>query len=399
MSLIVDGTTGLTLPGSSSGTTVLQAAASASGTLTLPATTDTLVGKATTDTLTNKTLTAAALGSSTATTQTAGDNSTKIATTAYADAASAATAPQGRLTLTSATPVLISTVSAATTIFYALHTGNKIPIYSGTAWVMTTFTELSNATAQSSTGSAGPAAVANNSNYDLFVWSNSGTLTLTRGPLWTSDTGRGTGAGTTQISRVLGIWSNTVAITNGPGAGLGTYVGTVRSNGSATIDWIIGATAAGGTAAVCGVFNAYNRVTLEGFVGDNTNSWTYTTDTPRSANNSNTMRFSFVCGLQEDSFAAEYGAVFGSTGVSAVGYTGVGINSTSTFGGRVSAGWPITGGTAKSVIGSAATTPLGFNYLQGMESGGGSGTITWYGNSSPTGTARIQSGLTYRGRY
>ena len=87
MSLIVDGTTGLTLPGSSSGTTVLQAAASASGTLTLPATTDTLVGKTTTDTLTNKTLTAAALGSSTATTQSASDNSTKVATTAYVDAA------------------------------------------------------------------------------------------------------------------------------------------------------------------------------------------------------------------------------------------------------------------------------------------------------------------------
>jgi hypothetical protein len=43
--------------GSSSGHTVLSASAVASGTLTLPATTDTLVGKATTDTLTNKTLT------------------------------------------------------------------------------------------------------------------------------------------------------------------------------------------------------------------------------------------------------------------------------------------------------------------------------------------------------
>ena len=43
--------------GSSSGTTTVQAAAVASGTLTLPAATDTLVGKATTDTLTNKTLT------------------------------------------------------------------------------------------------------------------------------------------------------------------------------------------------------------------------------------------------------------------------------------------------------------------------------------------------------
>jgi hypothetical protein len=46
-----------TFSGSSSGSTILQASATASGTLTLPATTDTLVGKATTDTLTNKTLT------------------------------------------------------------------------------------------------------------------------------------------------------------------------------------------------------------------------------------------------------------------------------------------------------------------------------------------------------
>lgn len=45
------------LAGSTSGTTTLAASATASGTLTLPAATDTLVGKATTDTLTNKTLT------------------------------------------------------------------------------------------------------------------------------------------------------------------------------------------------------------------------------------------------------------------------------------------------------------------------------------------------------
>lgn len=51
----------ITLPGSSSGSTVLQPSAAASGTLTLPAATDTLVGKATTDTLTNKTLTSPTL--------------------------------------------------------------------------------------------------------------------------------------------------------------------------------------------------------------------------------------------------------------------------------------------------------------------------------------------------
>lgn len=49
------------------------------------------VDKTTVQTLTNKTLTAAALGSSTATTQSAADNSTKVATTAYADNATRAT--------------------------------------------------------------------------------------------------------------------------------------------------------------------------------------------------------------------------------------------------------------------------------------------------------------------
>ena len=374
MSLIVDGTTGLTLPGSSSGTTVLQAAASASGTLTLPATTDTLVGKATTDTLTNKTLTAAALGSSTATTQTAGDNSTKVATTAYADAASAATAPQGRLTLTSATPVLTATVSAATTIYYALYTGNKIPVYSGSAWAMTTFTELSNATAQSSTGSAGPAAVANNSNYDLFVWSNSGTLTLTRGPLWTSGTGRGTGAGTTEISRVLGIWSNTVAITNGPGAGLGTYVGTVRSNGSATIDFIFGAAAAGGTASVLGVFNAYNRVPVAARVQDTTSSWAYATNTWRAANASNTNRISYIDGLAEvPAFVAYTVGANGGAGNN----VGIGINRDSTSATPSQVAIASAGDfdyiTPTSSDGFAPS--LGFHYFQAMESVTGSSTF------------------------
>jgi len=53
------------LSGSSSGTTTVQAASAASGTLTLPAATDTLVGRTTTDTLTNKTLTTPALNGAT----------------------------------------------------------------------------------------------------------------------------------------------------------------------------------------------------------------------------------------------------------------------------------------------------------------------------------------------
>lgn len=52
------------LAGTTSGTTTVDATAVASGTITIPATTDTLVGKATTDTLTNKTYDTAGTGNS-----------------------------------------------------------------------------------------------------------------------------------------------------------------------------------------------------------------------------------------------------------------------------------------------------------------------------------------------
>jgi hypothetical protein len=45
--------------------------------------------------------------------------------------------PQGRLTLASATPVMSSTQSAKTTIYYTPYIGNLVPIYDGTNMVPT----------------------------------------------------------------------------------------------------------------------------------------------------------------------------------------------------------------------------------------------------------------------
>ncbi len=150
---------------------------------------------------------------------------------------------------------MTSDQSGKTTIYYTPYNGNQVVIYDWMNMLSTSFSELSNITTNSSTGNAGPAAVAANSNYDLFVWNNSGTVMLTRGPAWSSDAARGTGAGTTELQCINGILTNKVAITNGPGANLGTYVGTVRSDGSSQINWLLGGVSAGEQRpfSVCGM--------------------------------------------------------------------------------------------------------------------------------------------------
>lgn len=145
--------------------------------------------------------------------------------------------PQGRLTLTSATPVLTAdtSVSSTGTIYYTPYVGRSVPLYDGTDFTMVNFAELTNVLNATSANKAGPAATAASKVYDLFVWDDAGTLRLTRGPKWDdgtagSNTARGTGANSTELERVKGIWLNKIAISNGPAANRGTYVGTVTTD-------------------------------------------------------------------------------------------------------------------------------------------------------------------------
>jgi hypothetical protein len=289
---------------------------------------------------------------------------------------------------------MTSAQTAKTTIYYCLYTGHLIPIYDSTNFKWTTFAELTNDLTASSTGKAGPAAATTNSNYDLFVWSDSGTVRLTRGPAWTSDTGRGTGAGTTELQRINGIWTNKNAITNGPGANLGTYVGTIRTDGSSQANWQPGAIASGGTAALLGVWNAYNRVLAKGLIGDSASSWNYSSTTIRSANASATMRVSFLQGLQEDFFEGEYRAMHSATGT-ANAAVGVGYNATNAFTGDI--GYI---GLSSGVFGAGGhrVQQLGWGYLQACEQSDGGATHTFYGSDS-AGSILVQTGLRYDGRF
>jgi hypothetical protein len=347
------------------------------GTLTLPTSTDTLVGRATTDTLTHKTFNTAGAGNilqinGTAISTISG-NTNQLATTSgtltnndcvsidasgnLVDAGlacggavssvftrtGAVTAnagdynlnqiynctlnPQGRLSLVSGTPVMTATHSAQTTVYYTPYLGQQVPIWDGTRFVCKdTGGTLSQATTDTTKS---PAAVANNSCYDVFVWNDSGTIRATRGPAWTNTTTRSAG---TALNQINGFQVNNVAITNGPTTNQGTYVGSFCSNGSASVDWIYGGSGSGGVAASLNLWNYYNRVNITTTVVDTGSSYTYTSSTARECRASAGNQITFVSGNNEDGIIATLNV---TTGVLANGDSAsvnLGLDATNTIG-------------------------------------------------------------------
>jgi hypothetical protein len=239
--------------------------------------------------------------------------------------------PGGRLTLTSGTPVMVSSVAGATTVYYTAYAGSYVPVYDGTNFVPTLITggEISLATTDATKS---PAAVAATSYYDVFVWSDSGTLRVSRGPAWTNATTRSAG---TALTLVNGIYLNSVSITNGPAASRGTYVGTIGSNGSSTIDFIYPAISTSGTAGVFNVWNCYNRVDVAGVCGMSAVSWTYNVaNVWRAQKASTTFNISVLRGLDEDGVSVNLLAqAQPPSGVNCA--CGIGLDSTTAATGRM----------------------------------------------------------------
>jgi len=285
-------------------------------------------------------------------------------------------APQGRATLTSGVPVLTSSVSAATNVFYTPSVGKFVPIFNGSVFTaMDTGGELSQLTTDTTKS---PAAVAANKNYDLFGWLDGSTPRVTRGPAWSTDTTRGTGAGTSELVPVAGLSLNANAITNGPAAQRGTFLGTIRSNGSSQIDYLIGGSAANGSPIIVGVWNAFNRKLIHYTNNDSTASWTYASATWRAANGSTGNRISFVCGAAEDIWTAKYTGV-GTNAASGFVYKGVGFDSTTTPFGFTGTNQVTSATTFAN--GEYWTTSLGFHNVYALELvSAGTGTI--FGNTS-----------------
>lgn len=282
--------------------------------------------------------------------------------------------PQGRLTLVTATPVMVSTQAAKTSMIYTPYVGDQAPIYDGVNMLPTTFAELSVATTDTAKN---PAAIGASKVNDWFLWSDAGTLQISHGPDWTSDTARSAG---TALVMVKGILLNSVSITNGPAASRGTYLGTTRSNASSQLDWIIGGSASGGTAAFLGVWNAYNRVSVLAQVTDSGTAYTYSSATVRQARASAGNQASLVVGLQEETAVVAYSHREQTVAVAGAGIgVGIGLDSTSTY----SAAQNLFAAPTATALSTGATAglhwqvPIGFHFVSANENSDGANANTF----------------------
>jgi hypothetical protein len=274
----------------------------------------------------------------------------------------------GRLTLESGVAVSTSDQTGKTNVYFTPYNGNGISIYDGTRWLWYTFSELTLALGTLTSGK----------NYDVFVYDNSGTLTL-ESLVWTDDTNRATA-----ITLQDGIYCKNGALTR-------RYLGTFRTTSTTTTE-DSGAPAAGTTPKRF-LWNLYNRVPRRLRAIENADSWTYTSSTWRSANNDATNRLEYVVGLDIEPVKANtIGGAFNNTTASN-NMSGVGVDSTSANSAQLL--WSGSSPTANTILPSrseySGNPGIGYHYLQWLEmTDAGSGTVTFYGD---VGVSYIQSGI------
>ncbi len=316
----------------------------------------------------------------------------------------ATTSPQGRLTLTTAVPVLVSDVTAATSIYYTPYVGLSLPIYNGTSTVMTSTGGELTLALDSNSGHTGYQQA--DKNFDLFVYNDSGTVRLVSGPAWTSDTARSSAleykngflCNAASMAAKYDTSSSTLTIAQD----LATYVGTFRASANGQTTWVAnpGGTVGGGDCKLY-LWNMYNRVDVSSLCVDSTDTWTYTTATVRAKNNSNANRISVLRGLDQDAVECQNAVLVGNFDSSAKMMSGIGIDSTSAVGANVLAGFapPNTGvGNSGSAIALYNGLPgVGFHFYQALEWSAAVSTTTWGGDNGG-GSPLSQSGLIFRMR-
>lgn len=249
----------------------------------------------------------------------------------------------GRLTLTSNTPVTISDVTAATTIYFTPFGGNQIALYDGSGWVVNSFSQLSLSV---------PATA--NTNYDVFVYDNAG-LTM-EAVAWTNGTTRATALAT----------QNGVLVKNG--ASGRRYVGSFRTVASGQTE---------DSAAKRFVWNYYNRCKRLLKKLESTSTWNYSSSTIRQANGSTANQVESIIGVVEDTICINLSAAaFNSTATLRSVGAGVGVNSTTSIPYQGLA--PVNNAMSTQLDTTYEDYPsLGYSFYSWNEQGAGTDTQTW----------------------
>ncbi len=279
----------------------------------------------------------------------------------------------GRLTNVTGVPVNNTGAGAALSIFYTGYKGRGLPLWDGIGWAnVDPGADLSQLLADATKS---PAASVASTLYDIFGWLDfSGVAPvprISRGPAWTTSTAGNSvrGAGTA-LSYFNGVLTNNIAITNGPGAGLGTYLGTIRTNAGNTLDFIHGASA---VAAVLNVWNYYNRVLNTEAVIDAVAD-AYALVAIQQAGGLSTNQVNYTCGVAEDNPTASFQTgVVTSAGGAGVGCNiGIGDNSIAAYAGPIAtmltnAAAAQTASLNVGYIKPAGGMVAGYNYIAALE--------------------------------
>lgn len=296
----------------------------------------------------------------------------------------------GRLSLTSALPIPTTDVTAAATVYWTPYKGEILRIYDGTRMVPYASAELSVAL-DSNAGHAGYQQ--SGKNFDIFAINDAGTLRIGTGPAWSTDTARGTGAGTTEIEVKNGLVTNKVTIEIRFGSSAGntvsvsanraTYLGTMRASADGQCEDSISKRF---------LWNNYNRVERPMRVTDTTDNWSYSTATLRQVRATATNQVDYVVGLSEDPVRATATNLAGHDTIGGAVIAGVGVDSTTVNSAAIfSIGVSqVANQTGWSNAQYRGFPGVGKHTLVWLEKSNGTGTGTMYGDAGGT---NLQSGL------
>lgn len=322
---------------------------------------------------------------------TTGTTTTAVWTAINPSASSVAVPPpQGYLTPTSGMPVITSSVQS-TSVYYTPFVGNSVPIYNGATFAQTPFSELT-----LTLSAAGHAA---NTIYDVFAFliPSTSTVQIGTGPAWSVSTAgagaRGTGAGTTEITRLNGLWVNAQSMTARNGSttysisgNYAIYLGSIYIDSSAGN---VTNNVAYGTGRKWGIWNAYNRQPLYLKAGDPTANWSYNTATIRASNNGGGSSLTVFQGLAEEWYDLSFKqTITASLDAEALADAGIGWNSTTVMSGKIGhVGGGVSGAAANVKASSVAeflqVPSLGINTVTSLENASATGSgMTWYGTEN-----------------